>query len=438
MIIDQNTIKDLSIWSPLNDQNLFDLLNQTNTSAGAQQLKHLFTNLPDSFDAIVEQQSTIRYLCSQPLPLDGISNGTLVMLDKFFSEADYSISQTDTWLAKKWLQNLFNREGVFTTTFSFDHIKDFLVGCKRIVEAGRKADVPLSLQQRLEALEEWLDNSLIQEILNLAGKPTLKQQMQLLHRVRRQLKTSYGLMKACYAQLDALQSLAKVTLQLQWHFPIISNHEKAGLRFKKLKHPLLEEAVPYDMDLQSDRHIVLLTGPNMSGKSTFLKALGLASYLAHLGMSVPAQEAEVKYLEALITNMHVEDNLAKGESYFLAEVKRTKQIAEAVVNQTSALVIMDELFKGTNVHDAYACTKAVIEAMLPYQQHFIFLSTHLHELAKDIQLHHSIQFMKFETQVDAQGDFQYTYQLMPGVSNERLGYKILEREGVLDILKQKR
>src|SRR5690606_27086311 len=136
-----------------------------------------------------------------------------------------------------------------------------------------------------------------------------------------------------------------------------------------------------------------LTGANMSGKTTFMRSLGVSALLAHLGMGVPAQEFHISFLEGIITHMHVEDNLILGESYFFAEVRRMKQTAQKLQKPLPHLVLMDELFKGTNVHDAYKCTKAVTEGLLLHENHIMILSTHLYEVAQQFKDRSDIIFL---------------------------------------------
>ena len=150
---------------------------------------------------------------------------------------------------------------------------------------------------------------------------------------------------------------------------------------------------------------LLLTGANMSGKTTFMRALGVAALLAHLGMGVPAKAMEISFLQGIITNMHVEDNLLLGESYFFAEVKRMKSTAQKISGEEPHLVLMDELFKGTNVHDAYECTSAVVEGLLGHKNHIMILSTHIHEVAHHFEKRTELLFFYFVTSMGTDGSF---------------------------------
>jgi DNA mismatch repair ATPase MutS len=145
----------------------------------------------------------------------------------------------------------------------------------------------------------------------------------------------------------------------------------------------------------------------MSGKTTFMRALGVGALLAHLGCGVPARAMRISFLHGVVTNMHVEDNLLRGESYFFAEVQRMKGTARRLVEDKPHLVLMDELFKGTNVHDAYECTRAVVEGLLKHPRHLMVLSTHLHEVAEHFSDRSDILFAYFVTDTAPDGAFHF-------------------------------
>ena len=95
---------------------------------------------------------------------------------------------------------------------------------------------------------------------------------------------------------------------------------------------------------------------------------------------------------------------------------------------------MDELFKGTNVHDAYECTKAVVEGLLRHHRHIMVLSTHLYEVAQQFKDRDDIIFSYFVTDLTQEGNYSFNYELRPGISDDRIGYRILKKEGVIDLL----
>ena len=173
----------------------------------------------------------------------------------------------------------------------------------------------------------------------------------------------------------------------------------------------------------------------MGGKSTFIKAVGVAVYLAHTGMGVPAQQMQLTLFDGLLSNINVVDNIVQGESYFFNEVQRIKKTIDKISDGKKWLILIDELFKGTNVQDAMKCSSTVIEGLLKIKNAAFILSTHLYEIGEDLKKYTHIQFKYFETAV-VNEQLYFSYQLKDGISNDRLGYLILKREGVVEMLEK--
>jgi len=191
--------------------------------------------------------------------------------------------------------------------------------------------------------------------------------------------------------------------------------------------------IPYDLEMNQHTNFIFLTGANMAGKSTFIKAVGVAVYLAHLGMGVPAQHMQLSMFHGLLSNIQVNDNIIKGESYFFNEVQRIKNTIIKINNGKKWLVLIDELFKGTNVQDAMKCSSAVIKGLVKMQCSLFVLSTHLYEIGEDLKTYPNIAFRYFETAV-LDDQLYFSYQLKQGISNDRIGYLILKREKVVELL----
>ena len=131
------------------------------------------------------------------------------------------------------------------------------------------------------------------------------------------------------------------------------------------------------LNLNQNNNFIFLTGANMAGKSTFIKAVGGAVFLAHIGMGVPAKSMELSLFDGLLSNINVVDNIVKGESYFYNEVQRIKNTILKINDGRKWLILIDELFKGTNVQDAMKCSTVVIEGLIKIKSSLFILSTHL-------------------------------------------------------------
>jgi DNA mismatch repair ATPase MutS len=233
--------------------------------------------------------------------------------------------------------------------------------------------------------------------------------------------------------LDAYYSMAAAMEHYQFSFPTWVDQSSPLIEFEAAIHPLVPDAIGNDLQLTESKRFLFLTGANMAGKSTFIKTVGILAYLAHIGMGVPAKKCRLSLLDGLITNLTTADNVLKGESYFYNEVQRIKQTLTHVLDGKKYLILIDELFKGTNIIDAMKCSEKVIEGLQALQQSLTILSTHLYEISEPLKKYPHLQFYFFETAVTDK-TLVFNYTLKEGVSQDRLGYLILEREGVVALI----
>ncbi|MFN5136474.1 MAG: MutS-related protein, partial [Chitinophagaceae bacterium] len=202
-----------------------------------------------------------------------------------------------------------------------------------------------------------------------------------------------------------------------------------------LYHLLLQTPTAYDVTLNPQTNFIFLTGANMAGKSTFIKAVGCSVYLAHVGMGVPAHSMQLSVFDGLLSNIQVQDNIVKGESYFFNEVQRIKNTVLKITDGRKWLVLIDELFKGTNIQDAMHCSSTVIKGLLKIKNSLFILSTHLYEIGDELKVYPNIAFRYFETTATEE-QLQFSYQLKEGISNDRFGYLILKKEKVVEMLER--
>jgi DNA mismatch repair protein MutS len=235
------------------------------------------------------------------------------------------------------------------------------------------------------------------------------------------------------ARLDAWYGMAVTRKKQDLRFPDFVDVPEPLVEAKGLYHLLLDKPVAYDVTLNKQTNFLFLTGANMAGKSTFIKSVGTAVFLAHTGMGVPAEHMRLCLFDGILSNINVIDNIAKGESYFFNEVQRIKATINKVNDGRKWLILIDELFKGTNVQDAMKCSLAVIQGLLKIKNSVFILSTHLYEIGEQLKQYPNISFNYFETIVDAD-QLSFNYRLRDGISNDRLGYLILKKEGVVKML----
>lgn len=202
---------------------------------------------------------------------------------------------------------------------------------------------------------------------------------QIVHEQINELKdTSESL-----SELDVLASLAECADLYKLVRPKLNN--KKIINIIDGRHPVVEavskkEYVPNDCFMDNNSSTLLLTGPNMSGKSTYMRQLAIIVIMAQMGSFVPAKSAEISLIDKIFTRIGASDDLVSGESTFMVEMKEAKN---AIVNATeNSLILFDELGRGTATYDGMSLAKAILEYVSKNIKCFTLFSTHYHELTE--------------------------------------------------------
>ncbi|AHF15204.1 DNA mismatch repair protein MutS [Niabella soli] len=187
------------------------------------------------------------------------------------------------------------------------------------------------------------------------------------------------------AVLDCLCCFAHNALQYQYKRPVV--HEGADWSVKEARHPVIERNLPVgeayisnDLELnKTDQQIIILTGPNMSGKSALLRQTALITLMAHMGSFVPATEAHIALTDKIFTRVGASDNLSGGESTFMVEMNETASIINSITDRS--LVLLDEIGRGTSTYDGISIAWSIAEYLhqSPHKPKTLF-ATHYHEL----------------------------------------------------------
>jgi len=188
------------------------------------------------------------------------------------------------------------------------------------------------------------------------------------------------------AQLDLLASLAEVARSERWVRPTLSRTPR--IRIADGRHPLVERHrreepfVPNDTDLASDRRILVLTGPNMGGKSTYLRQVATIALLAQAGSFVPAARAELSIVDRIFTRVGAADHLSRGESTFMVEMLEAAAILREATPRS--LIVLDEVGRGTSTFDGLSIAWALLEHLHDTESKagFVLFATHYHELTE--------------------------------------------------------
>ncbi|HEX2609039.1 MAG TPA: DNA mismatch repair protein MutS, partial [Flavisolibacter sp.] len=321
--------------------------------------------------------------------------------------------------------------------FSVKHFSDFFRGLKKIVRLLSGIELPASLAFYFDRIVAILKEKALLELAMTTGdeKFSAEQNLYYSYFLRREHKRDIQELIDIYSRLEAWYSMAMAVKTYNLKFPEFIEQEEPYFQVEGLYHVLLQRPTAYDLVLEPQQNFLFLTGANMAGKSTLIKAVGASAFLAHIGMGVPARQMKLTLFDGLLTNINVTDNLAKGESFFFNEVQRIKNTIYKINDGKKWLVLIDELFKGTNVQDAMKCSLAVIKGLIKIKNSVFVLSTHLYEIGEELQSYPNISFKYFETNV-TDDQLEFSYQLKDGISDDRIGYVILRREKVVEMLER--
>ncbi len=234
------------------------------------------------------------------------------------------------------------------------------------------------------------------------------------------------------ALLDVMMSLASVAVQNNYCKPVIRDDDT--LRIVQGRHPVVEKMsfagrfIANDTELKSEgERFMLITGPNMGGKSTFLRQVALISLMAQIGSFVPAQQAEMGLVDHIFTRVGASDNLIRGQSTFMVEMQETAYILEHATKKS--LVILDEIGRGTSTYDGMSIAWAITEYLHDVIQAKTLFATHYHELiALADKLPHASNY-SVAVKETAEG-ITFLYKILAGGVDRSYGIEVAKLAGL--------
>jgi DNA mismatch repair ATPase MutS len=437
MEVDVTTYNDLSVFHSEEEFSIFHKLNFTKTEEGKDWLYRFFKNPFSDAKLIVETQNIVRRILENETEWPtSISNGTIMVITRFY-ESSIDIIPSSPNLMEAITYKVFHAPDFSLVRYSLIHFADFLRGMKMLTELFDNDTTPPTLRRFIIRAKDLIERSLAADLA--ATPPNIKfsytDTVRFGKFIRYDYKNNLYELISIFGRLDAWYSMAMAMKTYNLSLPAVNENAHPFINAKGLYHVLLPAPVPYDIDMNIESNFIFLTGANMAGKSTFIKAVGSAVFLAHLGMGVPATEMSLTVFDGLLSNINVVDNIVKGESYFFNEVQRIKNTLLKINDGRKWLVLIDELFKGTNVQDAMKCSSTVVKGLIKISSSLFILSTHLYEIGEELKAYPNISFKYFETAV-LEDQLKFSYQLIDGISNDRIGYVILKREKVVEMLEK--
>jgi DNA mismatch repair protein MutS len=441
MVIDKITLEDLGIFHRDQQYSLLGKLNFCKTQGGVAYLQHILMHPHSNIDKILAVQQTLAFLMKH---LDkwpnSINNGAITVIERFYdSQIDTPPDNPNT--INSFVYKLLHKHDFSLIKFSALQLALFVQGLRNLITdtAVENEKLPTIIQVYFDTIDAYANSNAMLAVLppfsnekELSAITLLSLGSFCFKKYKHEIENLLDI----YYQLEAYYSLAQSVKQYQLHFPAFDiTKPYASIEAKGLYHLMLPTPTAYDIRMDDNHNFIFLTGANMAGKSTLIRSVGCAIYLAHIGMAIPAESLRIGLFDGMLTNINVTDNIAKGESYFYNEVQRIKNTVTKISDGKKWLVLIDELFKGTNVQDAMRCSLAVIKGLVKLKQNAFILSTHLYEIGEELKVFNNINFKYFETTVE-NNELSFSYQIKEGISNDRLGYFILQREGVVDMLQK--
>ncbi len=293
--------------------------------------------------------------------------------------------------------------GINTLKVGYNRVHGFFIEISKA--QSEQAPVRYTRRQTLKNAERFITPELKEledKVLNaqakaLALEKQLYQQLvdQLLPSIEALQETAYNL-----SQLDVLQCFAYVAVQNHYVKPaILAPSEKdQSLVIKSGRHPVVEahqseQFIANNVDIQKNAKSLIITGPNMGGKSTYMRMTAIITLLAHCGSFVPAESAQLPILDGIFTRIGASDDLAGGRSTFMVEMSETANILN---NATSkSLVLLDEIGRGTSTYDGLALAHATLDYLTSNISPFTMFATHYFELTAMSQQNEQIKNLHF-------------------------------------------
>lgn len=286
-----------------------------------------------------------------------------------------------------------------------------LKNAERYITPELKAfeDKALSAQERALVREKMLYEKLLQDLLPYIG--------------------SLQAIAHAIAQLDVLVSLAGHASKNNWCSPQLVS--EPILQIKQGRHPVVENQIERfianDCDLSEQRKLLLITGPNMGGKSTFMRQVALITLLAYVGSYVPASSAVIGPVDRIFTRIGAADDLAGGRSTFMVEMTESAAILNGATE--NSLVLMDEVGRGTSTFDGLALAWAISKHLIQVSKSYTLFATHYFELTQLPELHPSAENVHLSA-VEHKENIVFLHAVQPGPASQSYGLQVAQLAGI--------
>ncbi len=358
-----------------------------------------------------------------------------VIAPGFDAELDELRALSDN--ASGYLQQLETRErertGLPNLKVGYNRVHGYYIEISRAQAARAPEDY--TRRQTLKGAERFITEELKtfeDKVLSARERALTREKSLYAELLQQLLEPLAALMQsaAALAELDVLAAFAERAQRLGYVRPVLA--DEAGIRIEQARHPVVEtvleqDFIPNDCVLDAERRMLIITGPNMGGKSTYMRQVALLVLLAHIGSFVPARAARIGPVDRIFTRIGAADDLAGGRSTFMVEMTET---ADILHNATSdSLVLMDEIGRGTSTLDGLSLAWAAAETLASRVKAYTLFATHYFELTSLAEQHQGIANVHLGAVEHGDG-IVFLHNVEPGPANQSYGIQVAQLAGV--------
>lgn len=343
---------------------------------------------------------------------------------------------------KKWIAELEQKEKQET------NIKSLKIGYNRVfgyyIEVT-KANLHLlpegkyERKQTLTNAERFITPELKEkeQLILEAEEKSVELEYTLFTEIREQIKAQIPriqFLADVVSKIDVLQAFATVSEANNYHRPTFSENK---LQVKNGRHPVIEQVmndgtfVPNDIVLDDEKSILLITGPNMSGKSTYMRQLALIAIMGQIGCFVPCDEAELMIFDQIFTRIGAADDLVSGQSTFMVEMLEANHAIEHATERS--LILLDEIGRGTSTYDGMALAQAIVEYIHDHIHAKTLFSTHYHELTALEENLARLRNIHVRAE-EYEGNVVFLHQIKEGAADKSYGIHVAKLANLPDKL----
>ena len=433
--VDKQTWKDLDLFDQGRRGLIFGLFNKTKTVGGGDALERMLKEVCLGRPVLESRRDIIRFFRDRNIELK---------IGRHLADVEHYLNCAFELFPSNLLESLFYQTRnqlkesprYYTVTIGIKNTVSMLRHLFEVTATWKAGDCPGPLAATLHELPNLITDKRVRVlVMERSGPLSWRDMARCDHFFRDSGRAAVRRLLDLLYEWDAYQAVAATAQQHDLCFPQYSDEPQPSIQVEGLFHPLVANAVHNDYVIGNTANLCFISGPNMAGKSTFLKSFGLAVYLAHVGFPVPARSFQTTIFDGLITTINLADSISQGYSHFYAEVNRVKEVVMKIYEKKRMVVIFDELFRGTNVKDASDASSQIIDAFAGIEGSLFLVSTHIVEIAAGLQDNPNIFFTCLSATMEG-GVPWYSYKLKEGISDERAGMIILRNEGVMDLLEE--